>query len=1329
MNNDNNKNTEQVSNNVNDGLNQAGNTASKGLKTQGKKLVKKGAKIGKKLGKAGLKSVKKAGLVGGVSFLGGFMIILGVVLLLYVLVPSTKSYSSQYVNNSNDSTLSVVNTSSGVSTYRARSGISEMVGSITNQVVKKETNIKLSEENQAIENYHYYNSMKSLYDNKYYTPLKEVDLSKVEGETTIDKLLNIGVLKIDNEKNQLIYNEKYLGELEKITDESKKVEVADEYEREPYFQLPEELLGMLNTMVFKEDVVYDKPFLKGVPVKYSKTEEMDLGRPVYEFRTDSLGAKTKNISKTNGLGSVFIYKPSFEVSKGNQGSQVNQGSETGSTQDLVYMGDSLFVGIQNSAGVPKENVVATVGHNLVNGLKVSLPEVVKKKPKMVVMDYGSNDAADGVSKYKERYIKLITELKKELPGVKVYMTKLYNSMANKLNSAIDEVAKETGATVIDSSSVFKSEYVEPDKVHYTAEGYKVWKNDIESKIFGNGGSAENTPVSVDSTETTFNPKYLLDRVVTFAGVYKFEYEVETEVVDGKIVSQKEVPKDVVRETVDKTYIYSYLSNLTVEVPKNLLKKFDIRYIVQAFKGVKGSMSSGGGSEVDGGGSEGSALENVEKWREIVEKVSERWGIDPGLLLALMHNESGGDPHTKTGSFEGLFCFGPYDDEVAYYVKGDPVYGNYTSKNRRPSCPTKGPHNEAEHLKIGEFNIELMARRFSATMGLYLKRVKGIDYENVDVSPQDLQEAILFACAAHQTGEYGQLVAVDHYGPSTLYGNKGNTYYDLFKKHIDKGGEWMYSKTPAVKKILAKWRFQGLDNRVYMQRTYKHYPLYNNGLELDKITEDPEKLALFDPKKWMKHKAAGGSSGEGGSATSQVTTGTNGMSIDSAKVTEYMKFEEGLIGKGKWKGKGTIVRNLSRAEVDLILEQSIGMMNGEVYLTSKQSKLVFWKDGYESVYFAQGEAVKPPPGYNMEQGIWKNKIKDGHYTGDKTAIRELAKNYGEGMFTVINRLLNQDGLPYKEGGSMIDGFDMAGLIWYGFNYGEKNSLFEKGKIEEYAENFKNVVEEGDIRPGDVSFFSKPGDKEEKIVDAIIYLGNDAGIYVDSEIGQVTIVEYSEFITEAEKRILKETKRILKFTKGLAGEFNENKAALSGMPAGFVEGDYAFPILFKNVGDIRLTDGVGVRQIHPASKKPNIPHFGVDYAGPVGTPIIATKKGIVLRAGNSGNSAGYIVVLDHQDGTTSAYYHLQPGTIKVSAGQPVEQGQELAGLGNSGIGTGAHLQFEIAIGLPNHTHGASRDMSKFVPVQNMFKDLGIADTRKVPHNTIYPGNPAHWNNRNS
>lgn len=1143
----------QTSDDISKDLIKTGGSSLRGVVSNvGKKVGKGVKKVGGRLLKSGGRAVVKMGLFSGGVFLGGFIFVGGLVILLFVIAPSTKSYDCRYINNNNSSTTTITNYSDSESgTARARSGLTGVVGSITKRVVTREIEIKLSEENQAIENYHYYNSMKSLYENKYYIPLKEVDLSKVKGDTTLDKMLEKGVLKFDKEKEQLVFNEKYIGELEEITDEAKKVEIKDEYEREPYFQLPEELLGMLNTVVYAGELIYDKPFLKGIPIKYAKTEETDLGRPVYEFRGDTLAAKNGNISKTSGLGSVFIYKPSFEFG---------------------------------------------------------------------------------------------------------------------------EAAQES-----------ESE----DKDNSESEDIKV--------------------------------KYLLDRVVTFAGVYKFEYEVETEIVDGKVVSQKEVPKDVVRETVDVSYIKNYLKNLTIEVPKNLYRKFETRHLIEAFKGVKGSMlneSSGGGNgEVGSGGN--TDVENVEKWRELVEEISAIYGVNPNVIMCMIYSESSGNPHAGNSNYKGLIAMGGNISWIApYYENTDPkdVGGNYLNLGksgidpRLPTCSSKGPHNEASHRQAAIFQIHYACRRLSDAMYLHCKLM--YNKEPTQLTSEEMFYVLAASIGSYNTGQGGQntMRKLANYDYAMLYGNEGENW----------------SKYHFMANKVLNGAINSKDNHTYMKKKYEVYPLFSDG----KSFQEAGDLSLYDPSKWYVTKSTMKQCGKDsvvGPALSQVSTGTNGMSIDSAKVTEYMLFEEGKTGDIK--GLSTIKRSLSSEEVELILEQSIGMMDGEVYLESKNSKSVFWKEGFEDVYFRNGEAVKPPPGYNMESGIWKDKIMDESYTGDTDSIRNLAKNYGQGMFKVINRFLNQVGMPYKENSYGIQGFDMGGLIWYGFNYGEEKNLFERADIKEYAENFNNNVEEEDIRPGDVTFFAKPWDEKEEIEDAIIYLGNDAGLYVSSETGGVVIIKYSEFIGESDKRVSVGTKRILKFTQGIVGEFDENKAALNGMPAGFVEGDYVFPILFKKASDIRLTDGVGVRQIHPASKKRNIPHFGVDYAGPVGTPIIATKKGRVIRAGNSGNAAGFIVVLDHLDGSTSAYYHLHPGTIKVQVGQLVEQGQELAGLGNSGIGTGAHLHFEIAIGLPNHVHGPKKDMEKFVPIQNMFKELGIADTRKVPHNTIYPGEPSHWNNRNN
>lgn len=86
-----------------------------------------------------------------------------------------------------------------------------------------------------------------------------------------------------------------------------------------------------------------------------------------------------------------------------------------------------------------------------------------------------------------------------------------------------------------------------------------------------------------------------------------------------------------------------------------------------------------------------------------------------------------------------------------------------------------------------------------------------------------------------------------------------------------------------------------------------------------------------------------------------------------------------------------------------------------------------------------------------------------------------------------------------------------------------------------------------------------------------------------------------------------------------------------------------------------------------------HQGVDLAAPKGTPVYASRAGIVTRASYSG-SAGYFVSINHGDGYSSIYMHMT--TYVVAAGSAVSGGQLIGYVGNTGIATGNHLHFGIA-----------------------------------------------------
>lgn len=86
-------------------------------------------------------------------------------------------------------------------------------------------------------------------------------------------------------------------------------------------------------------------------------------------------------------------------------------------------------------------------------------------------------------------------------------------------------------------------------------------------------------------------------------------------------------------------------------------------------------------------------------------------------------------------------------------------------------------------------------------------------------------------------------------------------------------------------------------------------------------------------------------------------------------------------------------------------------------------------------------------------------------------------------------------------------------------------------------------------------------------------------------------------------------------------------------------------------------------------------GVDFAAPVGTPILAAASGEVIVSKSSGWNGGYglYVVIKHPNGTQTLYAH--SSSVIVSVGQRVVAGQVISYVGNTGRSTGSHLHFEV------------------------------------------------------
>jgi murein DD-endopeptidase MepM/ murein hydrolase activator NlpD len=85
-----------------------------------------------------------------------------------------------------------------------------------------------------------------------------------------------------------------------------------------------------------------------------------------------------------------------------------------------------------------------------------------------------------------------------------------------------------------------------------------------------------------------------------------------------------------------------------------------------------------------------------------------------------------------------------------------------------------------------------------------------------------------------------------------------------------------------------------------------------------------------------------------------------------------------------------------------------------------------------------------------------------------------------------------------------------------------------------------------------------------------------------------------------------------------------------------------------------------------------HYGIDIAGPIGTPILAAADGVVIEAGPA-SGFGLWIRVEHPDGTVTVYGHVD--SYNVQAGERVAAGEQIGRMGNRGFSTGPHLHFEV------------------------------------------------------
>jgi murein DD-endopeptidase MepM/ murein hydrolase activator NlpD len=184
---------------------------------------------------------------------------------------------------------------------------------------------------------------------------------------------------------------------------------------------------------------------------------------------------------------------------------------------------------------------------------------------------------------------------------------------------------------------------------------------------------------------------------------------------------------------------------------------------------------------------------------------------------------------------------------------------------------------------------------------------------------------------------------------------------------------------------------------------------------------------------------------------------------------------------------------------------------------------------------------------------------------------------------------------------------------------------------------------------INFFGlRPGDSFEVLYDKQFIDDNYYGI------GDIKAAEFTH---------RGESYRAYKFRHGdVEGYFDENgesvqKALLQA------------PFKFSQ----RVSSNFSRSRYHPILKK-RVPHYGVDYAAPPGTPVLAVGDGTVTEARYRGAN-GNIVKVTHNSTYRTAYLHLRGFARGINRGVKVEQGQVIGYVGSTGRATGPHLHYSL------------------------------------------------------
>ncbi len=233
---------------------------------------------------------------------------------------------------------------------------------------------------------------------------------------------------------------------------------------------------------------------------------------------------------------------------------------------------------------------------------------------------------------------------------------------------------------------------------------------------------------------------------------------------------------------------------------------------------------------------------------------------------------------------------------------------------------------------------------------------------------------------------------------------------------------------------------------------------------------------------------------------------------------------------------------------------------------------------------------------------------------------------------------------------------------------------KVNINTYEQDLMKVVVKGTIENNLFEAMYKAGEDAELAANLASIFEWEIDFFKDLRPGD-------RFIILVEKRFIQD--KYAGYGKILAADFynqgklkravyyndgKKNKGYYNEKGEGLERGFLRVPLNYS-----RISSRYSTSRLHPVLGY-HRPHYGVDYAAPIGTPVKATASGIVkIKSRTKGN--GNYIALRHPNGYETFYLHLNGFNRAIKQGGAVAQGQIIGYVGSTGYSTGPHLDYRI------------------------------------------------------